>query len=430
MAKITRPQREINEQQKHPAYVCIANDLRFNPPIAHRHTSPKKNYVTQFEFGVAMAAVAAAMTKRRELAHKQARAYSGTALDRKRQVMQDTKKRRALGFKTRPPFEDYEVECALGGAISAGDRAPVKKIFRQTGQAKYQRRFRELLKEAPPIVTVRRTPSALLVSVGLRSNGSGHRRLLKALDRLLSPIADWPPVLTSWERLEDGRLRLGVCGDWIALRGGYKQLPLPLPLHSPTELALYLFSTALHVDHANSKSSSLLSLFARLGVAAKRRGATELFAQLGQAIAGINKYLTKLDHAQLERNDLLDVVPSSLDLLPVKGGHVRLVAIPRHENERAEVEEDIELYRRELARKYKRKPERELKPDPFPNKYDRRKDPEYMSEWQRRQLPGKYAGLDDYGEIPEKPPKLKVSTAEVDAKLAELARVWRELRNA
>ena len=384
MAKITRAPPKSNEQQKRPAYVCFPHQLCFNPPVAHRHTSAKQNLLTPFEFGVMAAILVAAGTEHRGQAHQHAHRYSGKMLDRKREGIKHSKNLRAVGAKTRYPFSVSEMSAGLGRAdIERGNRAPAKKIFKQAGQLKYHRRFHELLNDAPLTIIAERTPSALLASVGLRLNGANHHRLDAALDRLLNPVANWPPVLIEWSRMKDGRISLSVSGEWLVLQA-YKKLPLPLPLGSPTVLALFLFAVSLRTDDANTRSSSLFSLFARLGLAYKRRSARTLYATLDRAREAVNDYLTSLDPEMIEQCGLLNLVPHQLELVPVEDGtRVRLLALPRHPDRRAEMEEDIEFLRRRLSKR-KAKPQRELKTVQYPKAaYDPRQDPERKSNWER-----------------------------------------------
>ena len=200
-------------------------------------------------------------------------------------------------------------------------------------------------------MTVRRTPRALLLSVGLPSNTRSYRRLDAALDRLTKPIGEYPPMLASWERLDDGRLKLRVHGCWLGLRHkrGYARLPLPLPLHSPTVLSLYVFLNSIWTDNRNTRTSDVGDLYRRVGMMrslrhGKRRGSQELEATLKRALDTINHYLGKLDEKLLRRHGLHETVPFGYAVeVDPQSGRVRLVALPRNRDEREEIEYEIAL---------------------------------------------------------------------------------------
>src|SRR5262245_19844406 len=65
-----------------PAYFCIARAVLLNPPIAHRHTPPTRNYLSAFEFKLMAAIIAAARRQWRKVRHQQAFATSGKVLKR------------------------------------------------------------------------------------------------------------------------------------------------------------------------------------------------------------------------------------------------------------------------------------------------------------------------------------------------------------
>ena len=178
-------------------------------------------------------------------------------------------------------------------------------------------------------------------------------KLAPALNRLLKPVADHPPVLESWERLKDGRLRLQVCGAWFPRRA-YARLPLPLPLHSAMTTSLYLFLNAIRTDWMNKTDIASKSLFNRLGIASQGQAKQRLWDTIRAALKSINEHLAELD-GSLKRHRLMDVVPWRYEIDAVKGARrVRFLAIPRHPDEREAVEDDLEEQRRQEAKRRRR----------------------------------------------------------------------------
>src|SRR4029453_10197183 len=148
-----------------------------------------------------------------------------------------------------------------------------------------------LREQGPPaIVIVERTPRALLASVGLPLNGANNRRLDAALDRLCRPVGKRNPVLADWKRLADGRVRLSVRGPWLKVpaQQGIAGLPLPLPLHSPTTLALYLFLHAVRTDDPNTADIDRERLYVRIGLT--QQSSRRLAGILKRTVRSINQH--------------------------------------------------------------------------------------------------------------------------------------------
>jgi hypothetical protein len=208
--------RKVNENAKRlklKPYVRLPRDLLSHPPIRHRHTDPSLHYLWTFEFGIMAAVIVVGSAQWHRQLHAKAFAYSGKQQRELHEEMEWKRAHRLAGIPTKPPFD--------------GRRQTARQMFEDLGSRKYrQSHLRRMQKGAPTTVTVEVSATTLLTCVGLANAGSNHRRLEAALDRLLKPVADRPPVLLGWDPLADNRVRLEVDGLWLFANELFKKVPL------------------------------------------------------------------------------------------------------------------------------------------------------------------------------------------------------------
>jgi hypothetical protein len=169
----------------------------------------------------------------------------------------------------------------------------------------------------------------LLMSVGLPVNGRSRARLKFALDRLRQPIAGRSPLLIDYT-LRSGRVQLAVAGEWLKVKKGkYKRVLLPLPLKSPTALALFLFLHAINTSPINDTDIRLDRLYARLGIAtSKKKGHADFSYTLNRALKAVNDHVNRLDDKVLQAANL--EVPAGYEIKARRGdGRIRFEALPR-----------------------------------------------------------------------------------------------------
>jgi hypothetical protein len=166
----------------------------------------------------------------------------------------------------------------------------------------------------------------------LRLSGlSAGARNLDLIDPILAKLRkpvqcgeDRLPALLKSVLAEGERLRLEVCGDWLAPPFG--KVPMPLPTRSAHALALYLFVHTIKTSNANKGDSSFLSLCTRLGIKSDQRWQCQ--QAFDRALAVVNTHLSKLDIEELARNNVK--IARAFDLVPTDGGlRVRLEATNR-----------------------------------------------------------------------------------------------------
>src|SRR5262245_50848875 len=358
MATLKGSKRKVTASQRRPlkpAFVCIARDILLVPPVAHRHTSAAKNFLTRFEFGIALAVIAAATRQWSEDRHARAFEDGGERIQRQKHKLQAAQRNR--GPKTKDyPFtrEQREWEFFIrrrGEEPTGREPVNVRRIFEREGRQGYRRSRQWQREQGPPAtgVLVQCSRRSLLTSVGLPTTSASYVRLEKALDRLCAPVAKQPPVLlTGWMPTSDGQVRFRVTGAWLDLRDrGFARLPLPLPgRRSETALALYLFLNSIPTFNSNSEGIAPAQLCARLGMSRRGRSGSRLSASLRLARKTINADLAELDEAILRKHKL-DAVPLRYRMQLVgRERRIRFLAIPRNAEAREEMEFVLEQRKR------------------------------------------------------------------------------------
>src|SRR5262245_32469768 len=328
MARIARHTATVTTTAKRlqlKPYVRLPRALLSHPPIWRRHTDAGLCYLPPFEFGIMAAAIVVGSAQW----HRDISAQAFRASGKQQLLLHDKIARNRANYDlelpSKPPFD--------------GRRQTSQELFEKFGRRKFHRsRQRRMQKGPPSTVRAEVTASTLLTCVGLHSNGGNHRDLENALDRLLKPVSDRPPVLASWEPLANKRVRLEVHGSWIYSDEPFKYLPLPLPFRSASVLALFLFLSSLQWTNGTNKHNiSFVALFERLGLRHRKQGYDRLSTTLNIALQHINTYLASLPDGNLKA---LPRVVAHYEIKPL-GDKVQFLGQPRRLEERREMEEHL-----------------------------------------------------------------------------------------
>jgi len=233
-------------------WFCLPRELAEWPPIRHRHSDPESTDVTPFEFAI----LAGVLVEARCLIlgaerHQAAFARGGEKIEQEKQLHDDWRddwkyekqERRRQGKKyISTPERRHTFEAGgVPSTYNAKKPMPLKQALKRAGADGYEYRSRALSKQpAPETIAIDTTRFELLRCARINVDGPRMRKVEAALDRLLEPIGLISvPLLQGWTWLESGRLELQVAGRWLDPR--FVKLPLPLPLRSPTALAILMF---------------------------------------------------------------------------------------------------------------------------------------------------------------------------------------------
>jgi hypothetical protein len=164
---------------------------------------------------------------------------------------------------------------------------------------------------------------------GLPSNARNLDLIDEAVSTLRKSVRagdDLLPAPITAVKADGNRLRLEVCGDWLA--PPYGKVPMPLPTRSAYAMALYLFVHTIRAGTGNTDDSDFKHLCARLGIRAKTRW--QLQQPFDRALAAVNQHFAKLDPEPLaacgiKSGQALDIIPSDDD-----PRRVRLVMTTHH----------------------------------------------------------------------------------------------------
>jgi hypothetical protein len=220
------------------------------------------------------------------------------------------------------------------------------KAVRKAGEVAYRKHRKWLSRQPlPEFIEVETTLAELLRAAGLGSNGSYHGRLVGALDRLCKPIGESDlhqelgPLLQSWQRRRS--LCLKVASTWLEPR--YRAVPWPLPVHSPTTLALYLFlHSGIDTGIVGNEAIPRKRLYARLGISLSA-GPASAKHTLDKALAAVNQHIARpiFDREALQNAKIR--LPVAYRIKDQGGDWARLATITERE---VEAEEDCTIQER------------------------------------------------------------------------------------
>jgi hypothetical protein len=326
------------------------------PPIAHRrHTDERyRRYLaTPFEFAVGVSLLTAAKITNGLRIHEQAWDAGGKTgkkfkrdNDRHHEKCRQVANMKRNGIEAQfPKSRKSESEKAADKLFYLKNRRPRPlgpKLASKMSEA--NRLFKKKLRsqKLTPDTVVEISRRALLVSVGLQADRTNYRQLEAALNRLLKPIgrslSRLSPILLNWEPMADGRLQMTVSGEW--LNKSFVKVPLPLPVKTPTVLALYLFLHGIRTNHMNKTGIGLKWLCQRLGLTTHRgvKAATEV---INDALELVNNHLEKQKVRTVERYETNDDDDAA-------AGQIRFQAIPLQQRDIELEEEEIEVEEIEL----------------------------------------------------------------------------------
>ena len=297
-------------------YVPLANDVLWQPPIRHRHTSYWKRHLKPFDFYVLAGILIAAKDALTSVSHAQA--LEGGAAAIKEEV------RTSRQFFKSKEFRE-----------SHGIRGPKKgETIKRAGAEGYKKRRRALQTRTPEVVVVEISRRRLLRAASLSADAENFRAVEAALNRLCRPVGaggcEMPAPLRDQEELPGGKLRLHVDGAWLPARR-FKRLAWPPPKRSPAALAFYLLVHVLDTRPTNNVEVSAVTFAARLGLdPGAETGARN--RAINAAFAVVNAHLRDLPDAQIARLWRLRrslVPPGGLACEPLTDGKIRVVAVPR-----------------------------------------------------------------------------------------------------
>jgi hypothetical protein len=334
--------REIDVRQRYrsaskrgSAYVHIPRHVLTDPPIRHRHMSDQ--YLTPYEFAVGAGALVSAQAVLANSRHQEALKSGEEAIERQdhyhtkfKREWQKVSEQRRRGIDAPAPMYSFTFRDEVRHKTGMSKR----KVLQEAGKHGYRKQLKRSRRMTPPeIITIEVSQRALLRQAGLQSDGAHHRRLADTLNRLCLPIGDAQPMLKGWERTPSRRLRLQVFGAWLAPPFG--RVPLPLPVCSPTALALYLFlhgiKTNQHLSNpSNIRQHDLKSFYRRIGIAT-RWGEAVCKRTFKRAFDAVNTHLDLFDINVLRKHR----IPERYGMETSRGGRkVLFVAVPRKRSAR------------------------------------------------------------------------------------------------
>jgi hypothetical protein len=319
MANVNDRARQCKQTKQPLLYLTISRYLCEYPPIWHRHTRDPDALIA-FEFAIAMGVIAAARAEWSSGMQDRAYAAGAKAIEREKALSLAFKKewrdvnaqrrrgnnpaipKRQHTFDAEFAYTSHNLLFADGEERTLWRPIPTPEALRRAGSDANKRRLRRLRqKPAPAQITVDITRRQLLCMSGVATGGHSHRRLDAALKRL-THIGD-VPIVAAVETLPDGRLRLTVSGQWLNLP--FVKVPWPLPIRSPTALALYLFLQAVRTDIMNKKSIASENLYERLGIATRGQHPAARARTLKHALKIVNDHLNLYFDA--DRRDALEL---------------------------------------------------------------------------------------------------------------------------
>jgi hypothetical protein len=261
-------------------FVCLPHNVLENPPISHRHTSARCQYVSRFEFSVLSALLVAARSTLDKERHRQALAAGKRTIKREkadherymaelREAIRCWRRHESVPL----PIRHHTFEP------STTKPTKYKLALKFAGEAGYERHLKKLRRQpAPEVIAVELSRYVVLRLAGLATNGTNLRALDQALDRLMHPVGSDGGVLIGWQQLPANQLRLQVRGHWLP-NGHYQQVPMPLPMKSSTALSLYLFLHFVNPGRSFTKRGiDPKRLYKKLGIPIKHGRAAAIRA--------------------------------------------------------------------------------------------------------------------------------------------------------
>jgi hypothetical protein len=258
------------------------------PAIRHRHENNDYG-LSPFEFAIVLAVINLARMEHQELEHRDALLAGQAQIkeekerrSRHREEWAEVQGQRQRGVQARAPT----MMRTDGMGLPRYKPIPLKEALKNAGADGYAKRRKH--KQPPPdLLAVRTSKRALLAAARLTNNSRNNRRIDAALDRLTQPVAGTRgALLNSWQARP---LILQVAGCW--LDPPYTSLPLPLPLHSPTALALYVFLHGVRTGMTNTHAIDFGKLCYLLGIGGEWNNRQR---DLNRATAAVNAHLAKL----------------------------------------------------------------------------------------------------------------------------------------
>jgi hypothetical protein len=348
MATIPETWTEGQARSEGPKYVCLPYTVLHLPPIQHRHTPGRRHHISPFEYAVMSGLMIMSRAAWSDDKNRRAWAAGRDAIDQEhklaesfKQDWRQTRRRRRHGA----PYELAPTPKRRHTFTNESKYKPMlprpESIERAGSEA--NRKYKEKRKKepAPEIITVEQTRRGLLIASGLPSRGDNYNVIDAALDRLCEPIGPLPAVLTNWKLLNNGRVRLEVNGRWLDLH--FKKVPWPLPVRSPTALALYLWLQSIDTSDMNQTTITLKSLSYKLGIANWGKSMDIIHA----AVEAVNTHLDTLNVKLLRKYNIK--LPIGYEILEdEKDSHrIRFQEIVRkgRDNVEDEDDEDIEFVR-------------------------------------------------------------------------------------
>jgi hypothetical protein len=292
-------------------FFFLPRELAEWPPIRHRHSDPNSTDVWPFEFGIAAGVLTVARLILAGEDHKQALAVGAKSIeqekvyaDQYREDWKQEKRLRRLGGVRKKQTPERQHTFSTSSILDTPKDhynnkrpMPLKQTLKKAGKYNYEARSKALKKQpAPETITVEISRYALLHYARLSDDGANVSKVEAALDRLLEPVGNMlTPLLQGWSYLDSGHLQLQVAGTWLNPR--FVELPLSLPLRSPTALAILMFLMTI-VNRAGKfpreGKMPFKSLCTRLGIPT-RHGNKVMIRTVDNALAVLNAYLENVD---------------------------------------------------------------------------------------------------------------------------------------
>jgi hypothetical protein len=310
-------------------FVCLPRALAEAPPIRHHHSDPQSADVTPFEFGI----LSGVLTVARRLVlgaqrHEAALATGAKAIELEKALddewreewKQEKQRRRLQGGKKYTPqrrhaFSTWEITDTAKDRYNSRKPMPLKQSLRRAGHDNYEAHQKAQRRElAPEVITVETSRYSLLRYARLSDDGANLRKVEAALDRLCETVGTMPvPLLQSWQYSESGYLELQISGSWLNPR--FVKLPLPLPLRSPTVLAILLLLKTISLKEGKIPFERLCRV---VGIPT-RFGQQVMSRAMNNALHILNRYLESNDAA----------LPADYIQLVTLGGYVGFRAVER-----------------------------------------------------------------------------------------------------